>query len=154
MPSALETILAQYLPLTFAERDALQWLERRDRHYEAGEVVVHEGEALDSLYIVASGWLHGSVRIHDGGRQILRFYFVGDITTMIAGSRIARSIKIAAGAAYRTQFVFQFGSGDKLATRLGGQDGEWFHPVACRRRIKRSSGPAEALRTAELIAST
>lgn len=81
MPSALETRLAQHLSLTFAERDALQWLERRERHYAAGEVVVREGEVLDTLHVVASGWLHGAVQLHDGGRQILRFYFVGDITT-------------------------------------------------------------------------
>jgi CRP-like cAMP-binding protein len=81
MPSALEARLGQYLPLTFAERDALQWLERRERRYEAGDIVVREGEALDTLFIVASGWLHGSVAVHEGQRQILRFYFVGDITT-------------------------------------------------------------------------
>ena len=44
-------------------------------------IIVRENETTDVLYIVASGWLHGSVRLPDGGRQILRFYFVGDITT-------------------------------------------------------------------------
>ncbi len=81
MAGALEKRLAQHLPLTFAERDALQWLERRERRYAAGEVVIREGEPLDHLHIVASGWLHGSVRLKGGERQILRFYFVGDVTT-------------------------------------------------------------------------
>ncbi|WP_338501792.1 Crp/Fnr family transcriptional regulator [Sphingomonas kaistensis] len=81
MASALEQRLAQHLTLSFAERDALQWLERRERHFAAGEIIVRENETTDVLYIVASGWLHGSVRLPDGGRQILRFYFVGDITT-------------------------------------------------------------------------
>lgn len=79
--SPLEQRLGRYLPLTFAERDALRWLERRERSYAAGQIVVAEGEATDKLHVVASGWLHGSVRLKNGGRQILRFYFVGDITT-------------------------------------------------------------------------
>ena len=81
MNSPLEARLSQYLALTFVERDALRSLERRERRFEAGDVVVREGEALELLYIVASGWLHGSVQLRNGGRQILRFYFVGDITT-------------------------------------------------------------------------
>jgi len=81
MASPLETRLSQHLSLTFAERDALQWLERREQRFTAGKVIVREGEATENLHIVASGWLHGSVRLHDGSRQILRFYFVGDLTT-------------------------------------------------------------------------
>lgn len=79
--SPLEARLAQYLTLTFAERDALRWLERRERSIAAGEILIREGEPTERLYIVASGWLHGSVKLQDGGRQILRFYFVGDIST-------------------------------------------------------------------------
>ena len=59
----------------------MQWLKRRERRYAAGEVVVHEGEETDKLHVVASGWLHGSMQLKQGGRQILRFFFVGDITT-------------------------------------------------------------------------
>ncbi|WP_228242606.1 Crp/Fnr family transcriptional regulator [Porphyrobacter sp. GA68] len=77
---ALEHKLGYHLPLTYAERDALRWLERREKHYRAGSVVVEEGQASDCLHVVASGWLHGSVRLPDNGRQILRFYFVGDLT--------------------------------------------------------------------------
>lgn len=81
MPSSLELRLSRYLPLSFAERDALQWLERRERRFRAGETIVREGEHTDLLHVVASGWLHGSVQLHNGERQILRFYFVGDLTT-------------------------------------------------------------------------
>jgi len=79
--SPLETRLSQYLDLTFAERDALRALERRERGVTAGEVLIREGDTTDRLFIVARGWLHGSVQLKDGGRQILRFYFVGDIST-------------------------------------------------------------------------
>lgn len=81
MSGALEFRLSQHLSLTYAERDALQWLERRERRFAAGEVIVRQGEETDLLHIVASGWLHGSVQLGSGERQILRFYFVGDITT-------------------------------------------------------------------------
>ena len=78
--SALERKLSYHLPLTFSEKDALRWLERRERSYSAGSVIVREGEPTDKLFIVASGWLHGSTQLEDGGRQILRFYFLGDLT--------------------------------------------------------------------------
>lgn len=77
---ALERKLSYHLPLTFSEKDALRWLERRERSYSAGSVIVREGEPTDKLFIVASGWLHGSTQLEDGGRQILRFYFLGDLT--------------------------------------------------------------------------
>jgi CRP-like cAMP-binding protein len=82
--SPLETRLSYHLDLTFSEREALRWLERRERTYRAGEIVLSEGESTDSLFIVSSGWLHGSVTLPSGDRQILRFYFVGDITTTLS----------------------------------------------------------------------
>ena len=81
MPSALETRLLKHLPLSFVERDALGWLERRERRFDAGAVVLEQGQPTENLYVVSEGWLHASSRLKDGGRQILRFYFVGDITT-------------------------------------------------------------------------
>ncbi len=79
--SALEKRFGQHLTLTYAERDALRWLERRERQYCAGHVVIHEGDPTSVLQVVTSGWLHGSTELQSGGRQILRFYFVGDLTT-------------------------------------------------------------------------
>ena len=82
--SALEKKLGYHLPLTYAERDALRWLERRERSVPAGSIVVEEHEQTDDLFVVASGWLHGSTQLANGARQILRFYFVGDITTTLS----------------------------------------------------------------------
>ncbi|MFD1951838.1 Crp/Fnr family transcriptional regulator [Sphingomonas arantia] len=92
--SPLEARLSQHLRLTYSERDALRSLERRERLYQAGEIVVQEGEETDKLYVVASGWLHGSVQLKGGGRQVLRFYFVGDLTTTfsIAWGRSAATL--------------------------------------------------------------
>jgi len=93
-PGALETKLGYHLALTYSERDALRWLERRERTYEAGSVVLQEGEETSSLFVVASGWLHGSCEVPGGGRQILRFYFIGDMTTTfsIAWARSAATL--------------------------------------------------------------
>jgi CRP/FNR family transcriptional regulator len=50
----------------------------RWRQYDAGEVVVLEGEALPGLYFLQSGWLK-VVKISPGGReQILRFLEPGE----------------------------------------------------------------------------
>lgn len=95
LASPLEARLSHHLNLTFSEREALRGLERRERSYDAGEVIIREGDATGCLYIVASGWLHGSVMMKDGDRQILRFYFVGDITTTfsIAWGRSAATLQ-------------------------------------------------------------
>jgi len=82
--SPLEARLSYHLALTFSEREALRWLERRERSYRAGEIILSEGQSTDALFIVSSGWLHGSVRLPNGDRQIQRFYFVGDITTTLS----------------------------------------------------------------------
>ena len=79
MESALVRKLDYYLPLTPAERETLEWLERGERHFGKGEVVLTEGEATDRLYVVTSGWLHSSVRLRSEERQILRFHFPGDL---------------------------------------------------------------------------
>ena len=79
-PGPLEKTLGHHLTLTYSERDALRGLERFVTRIEAGTQLMREDEQTDRLYVVASGWLHGSVRLADGGRQILRFYFVGDLT--------------------------------------------------------------------------
>lgn len=78
--SPLEIRLSRHLAMTYAERDALRWLERRERSYPAGAVLIREGEPAGELLIVSSGWLHGSISPAPGVRQILRFYFRGDIT--------------------------------------------------------------------------
>ncbi len=80
MPRALERRIAPYLALTYHERDALDRLEGRERRVDAGGTVVAEGGATDPLLVVGSGWLHSSVRLAGGGRQILQFHFVGDLT--------------------------------------------------------------------------
>lgn len=119
--SSLETRLAYHLDLTFSEREALRWLERRERSVAPGEIVVRENEECDTLFVVASGWLHGSVQLPDGQRQILRFYFVGDITTSmsIAWGRSASTLQAVSAATLFEMPKAAFGRLFRQHPRLG-----------------------------------
>ena len=65
--------------LSAGERESLDHLEEQERHYRRGAVIVREQDKPRELYIVRSGWLHSSAALGNGGRQILRLHFAGDI---------------------------------------------------------------------------
>jgi CRP/FNR family transcriptional regulator len=44
-----------------------------------GTVIISEGERQRDLFVVRSGWLHSSIVLDNGSRQIMRFHFQGDI---------------------------------------------------------------------------
>ena len=77
--SALVQRLDRYIKLTPAERDALDWAERRETKVPAGAKLLVEGEESNTLYVVQMGWFHAAIRLANGGRQILRFHFPGDL---------------------------------------------------------------------------
>ena len=77
--SCLAERLSHYVRLSDAERESLDRLEEQDRSYRRGAVVIRENEAPRELFIVRSGWLHSSVVLGNGSRQIMRFHFQGDI---------------------------------------------------------------------------
>lgn len=77
--SCLAERLSHYIRLSEGEREALDGLEEQDRSCRRGAVVIRENEAPRELYIVRSGWLHSSVVLGNGSRQIMRFQFQGDI---------------------------------------------------------------------------
>ncbi len=86
--------LSQYLRLTEGERDALDWLERREISVPAGKPIMEEGEPNTRLFVVQQGWLHASSRLKNGGRQIFRFHYPGDLigTSSIAWVNAAISL--------------------------------------------------------------
>lgn len=92
--SAIIERLERYTSLTPAERDALDWAERRDHRLPAGAAVLRQGEPAGSLFIVQHGWLHSSIRLADGARQILRFHYAGDLigTSSIAWSTASETL--------------------------------------------------------------
>jgi CRP-like cAMP-binding protein len=77
--SCLAERLSGHVRLSPRERESLDRLEEQERHYRRGAVVVREQDKLRELYIVRSGWLHSSAALGNGGRQILRLHFAGDI---------------------------------------------------------------------------
>ncbi len=79
MTSALAKRLMTYLDLTTTEGETLGSLERRYRTLTPGEVLLREGDPTDQLFIVVEGWLHASLRLSDGARQILQLHFPGDL---------------------------------------------------------------------------
>jgi CRP-like cAMP-binding protein len=77
--SCLAERLSHYVQLSPGERDSLAGLEEQDRSFRRGAVIISENEPPRELYIVRSGWLHSSVILGNGSRQIMRFHFQGDI---------------------------------------------------------------------------
>lgn len=77
--SCLAERLSEYLRLSPSERDSLDKLEEQERHVRRGAVVIREHERPRELFVVRSGWLHSSVALGNGGRQIMRLHFAGDI---------------------------------------------------------------------------
>jgi CRP/FNR family transcriptional regulator, anaerobic regulatory protein len=92
--SALINRLERYLQLTEEERDALDWAERREMRVTAGARLMEQGGSIDQLYVVQQGWLHSSIELKTGGRQILRFHYPGDLvgTSSIAWARAANTL--------------------------------------------------------------
>jgi CRP/FNR family transcriptional regulator, anaerobic regulatory protein len=77
--SALSNRLERHMPLTAEERDALDWAERREHRIPAGGRLIEQDDEGATLWIVQQGWLHASVEIPNGARQILRFHYAGDV---------------------------------------------------------------------------
>ena len=77
--SCLAERLSHYVRLSDAEHEALDRLEEQDRNYRRGAAVISESDAPRELFIVRHGWLHSSVVLGNGSRQIMRFHFAGDI---------------------------------------------------------------------------
>lgn len=77
--SCLAERLSGHLRLSTAERDSLDRLEEQERNFRRGAVIIREQDKPRELYIVRSGWLHSSAALGNGGRQILRLHFAGDI---------------------------------------------------------------------------
>ena len=77
--SCLAERLSHYVRLSSGEQQALDRLEEQDRHCRRGTIIIGESDAPRELFIVRKGWLHSSVVLGNGSRQIMRFHFQGDI---------------------------------------------------------------------------
>lgn len=77
--SCLAERLNDHLRLSQSELDSLDRLEEQERQVRRGAVVIREHDRPRELFIVRSGWFHSSVALGNGGRQIMRLHFAGDI---------------------------------------------------------------------------
>jgi len=77
--SCLAERLSHFVRLSAAETAALDRLEDQERTCRRGTVIIREHETPRELFILQSGWLHSSVVLGNGGRQIMRFHFQGDV---------------------------------------------------------------------------
>ena len=77
--SCLAERLSHYVRLSSGEQEALERLEDQDRSFRRGSIIISESDGPRELYIVREGWLHSSVVLGSGSRQIMCFHFKGDI---------------------------------------------------------------------------
>lgn len=77
--SCLAERLGRFVSLSAAERAVLDALEEQDRVCRRGTIVIAENEKPRELFIVRSGWLHSSLVLGNGSRQIMRFHLQGDV---------------------------------------------------------------------------
>jgi CRP/FNR family transcriptional regulator len=77
--SCLAERLSRHVKLSRGEEAALARLEEQERQFRRGTIIISENEAPRELFVVVGGWLHSSVVLGNGSRQIMRFKFRGDI---------------------------------------------------------------------------
>ena len=71
--------LSHYLSLTEGERRSLAAFEESSEAVAAHQVVYEEHAQVDEIAVLQSGWMFASTLMADGRRQVLRFYFPGDL---------------------------------------------------------------------------
>lgn len=85
---ALVIRLEHYLPLTAAERQALERISQSAVRLKPGDPLMVQDQPNDQLHIVQQGWVHSSRTLVSGARQIVGFHYAGDVvgTSSIAWS--------------------------------------------------------------------
>ena len=77
--SCLADRLGELIDLTPAESAVLARLESRERRLKRSAILVRENDKLAELFTVRHGMMMSYVLLDDGSRQILRFFFPGDM---------------------------------------------------------------------------
>jgi CRP-like cAMP-binding protein len=70
---------APHLPLSAAEKAELGRLAEVIEYRTAGSQVVLQGQEANFLYLLADGVVQASCTVNDGERQVLAFYWPGDL---------------------------------------------------------------------------
>lgn len=77
--ASLADACGRWIRLTDAERQALARLDQRERSVRRGGVIQRERDRAAELFVLRRGMMMSYVLLDDGGRQILRFCFPGEV---------------------------------------------------------------------------
>ena len=77
--SPLVEKLGRFVPLTEAEREALQGLSRNSRAFRRGSDLICEGDKPDSVFLLLEGWAYRYKHLANGSRQIMAYLIPGDL---------------------------------------------------------------------------
>jgi CRP-like cAMP-binding protein len=77
-PSPLSRKLSAFVALSEVDLATLARFDRRNRSFQAGHEMMHEGQVNASAFILAEGWACSYKMLPDGGRQIVDFQVPGD----------------------------------------------------------------------------
>ncbi len=81
---ALGRKLSAFLPLSNAEIDCIEVMQKKVKIFDAGCELVRDGDAYDTTYIVEDGWAMRFKTLSDGRRQILNFVLPGDFVGLFS----------------------------------------------------------------------
>lgn len=80
--SCLVQKLSYYVDLTSGDEELLAKLEGRERGYDEDEVIWSEGDRVENLFVVKSGWSYSGSWLASGRRQVIQIHYPGDIIGM------------------------------------------------------------------------
>lgn len=78
-PNSLVTRLSAFVRLNGEERDALGMLSSNAKPFRSDQILVHEGSASNSVYLIISGLACRYKMLAGGRRQILGYLIPGDL---------------------------------------------------------------------------
>jgi CRP/FNR family transcriptional regulator len=70
---------AAFADLTSDERNALKDLAAQVSHYGRNEIIRHEQDPVDGVFLLIEGWVLTTASLAEGDRQVLKIHLPGDI---------------------------------------------------------------------------
>ena len=122
--SPLARKLGAYVTLSEPELAVLANLHGQRKNYSAGRDIVHQGQADQSAYVLAEGWVCSYRLLPGGGRQIVDFQIPGDflgLRTILyksAGQSIEPLTKVQASVVSGVDLMDVFARNPRLGTAV------------------------------------
>ncbi len=116
--------LGSYVSLSEPELAVLASLHGRRKNYSTGRDIVHQGQADQSAYVLAEGWVCSYRLLPGGGRQIVDFQIPGDflgLRTILyksAGQSIEPLTKVQASVVSGSDLMDVFAHNPRLGTAV------------------------------------